>query len=120
MITRRALVLSGTAAALLPLPSLAQSRKERERILGLWREQLQADLDAKLARGCGGRFSVLDFQYLPAKGGLEMNAVVQLDWPPGIRRRKFRHAGSEAQDVYRALRDEARGTFRQAWPDCIA
>ena len=123
MITRRdasKLVLAGSASALLSLPALAQSQAERERILGLWKKRLQIDMDRSLARGCDGRFTVLDFRYIPGRGDLEMVAVIRLDWPPGLRIRRYARQGADAEAVYQAMKGDALGHFTDAWPDCVA
>ena len=123
MINRRdasKLVFAGSAAALLPLPSLAQSQAERERILGLWKKRLQKEMNRSLARGCAGTFTVLDFQYIPGQGSLEMICVIRLDWPPGFRVRRYAQQGADAETVYQAMKGEALAHFGGAWPNCVA
>lgn len=122
MITRRdasKLVLAGSAAALLPLPTLAQSKAEQQRILGLWKKRLQIDMDKSLAPGCDGRFTVLDYQYIPGRGSLDMISVIRLDWPPGLRIRRYARRGSDAETVYQAMTGDALNYFNGAWPDCV-
>jgi hypothetical protein len=123
MITRRdasRLVLAGTAAVLLPLPAAAQSQKERERILGLWKTRLEDEMNALVAGNCRARFTVLDYQYIPGGGQLEMSAVIQLDWPPGFLRRLFRETGNGAEPVYKSLRGAAAAEFRRNAVGCLA
>ena len=122
MITRRdasKLALAASASALLPLPALGQSQAEKERILGLWKKRLQIDMDRALKRGCDGRFTVLDYQYIPGRGSLDMSTVIRFDWPPGLRIRRYARRGDDAETVYQAMKGDALGYFNGAWPDCV-
>lgn len=110
MITRRdasKLVLSGTAAAVLPLRLDAQSPQQ-------FAEALEAELNGQLGASCKGRFRVRDFQIERVRGELHMVSVVRLDWPPGVRQRPFHRRGSEARAMYDAMLNEALFRFGRA------
>lgn len=106
------LVLAGPALALSPLPAVGQSPQQ-------WAQRLQDDLDTHLLPGCDGTLRLVAFDARGNKRRIQMAAIIQLDWPPGMRRRRFDAAGEKGDAVYNALLNQALFSFAKAWPGCV-
>lgn len=106
------LVLAAPALALAPLPAAARSRME-------WARQLQGDLDAHLLPGCNGKLTLTGFDAGRVSQRIQMAALIRLDWPPGMRQRRFDAFGDKEDAAYRALLNQALFSFAKAWPGCV-
>ena len=77
-------------------------------------ERLAEDLNAALRPDCGGSFTV-------ARVAVEdvpfwsIEAAVQLNWPPGTRRRPFLGLGDEGAEAYAKVLAEAQAYFGEVW-----
>lgn len=111
-LTRRETSRLLLAGALLPataLPGTAASSQG-------WARRFQRDLDAHLVAGCDGRLTLQGFGMGNRDGQALMAGVVQLDWPPGMRRRRFEAAGDREDLAYRQLLNLTLASFAKAWP----
>lgn len=106
------LLLAGALVPLVPGGSMAAGRED-------WVRRLQSDLDAHLISGCDGTLRLVGFGMGQRGGGVAMAAVIQLDWPPGFRRRRFDAQGDQAGAAYEQLLNEALLSFARAWPGCV-
>ena len=48
-----------------------------------------------------------------------MEAVVRLDWPPGMRQRPFLFYAPDPEQTYDGLRERVMAEFARAHPACI-
>lgn len=113
-LTRRDLskLALGTALAAPAAPAAAFFHKRRTpESIG---EQLARDLTARLKPECNGSFSVplVEAQDVPF---WTINAVVQLNWPPGLRRHPFASVGQDGDEAYAQLLTEAEAHFNAIW-----
>lgn len=105
----------GTALSVSATPAVAFFHRRTD-----WAALLASDMNEALGRGCAGKFTVIDFVHAPGEGLHSMMAVVQLDWPPGERRRRFVRDGGTGEMAYKALKAEVLGYFGGTWPGCVA
>lgn len=106
------LVLAGPVLAATPLAAMAQSREQ-------WAVQLQQDLDSHLLPGCDGKLTLKAFDMGRRASQFQMAAVIELNWRPGLRRRRFDAFGDKDDAAYRALLNQALFSFAKAWPGCV-
>ncbi|NNE87155.1 MAG: hypothetical protein HKN27_03685 [Silicimonas sp.] len=114
-LTRRqatGLLFASTTAALVPAIAAAETEETLAFKLG-------EALNGRLKRGCNGRFSVPMFHLSGTRKNVVMRASVQMEWPPGIRRRPFRSVGTSQQEAIVAMFQDALVEFGGAWPKCI-
>lgn len=105
------LLLSGTAVGLSPLPLGAATPQE-------WAARFEKDLRSHLLPGCDGTLTLEAFGFESAERA-RMAAVVRLDWPPGMRKRRFDSVGDKPDTTYNALLNQALFEFAKAWPGCV-
>ncbi len=116
MLTRRdasKVLLAGAALPLLPASADAATV-----------EQLTALLVRRLNRhivsDCAGKITVPLFQpSRPAEGGSQLYCVIQLDWPPGFRRRPFLGKGRTLEAAFNEVENKALVSFAETWPGCV-
>ena len=84
-----------------------------------WPSRLQAELDTHLMPNCDGKLTLKAFDVARPGGRVQMAAVIQLDWPPGVRRRRFDAFGDEEDAAFQALLNRALFSFAKAWPGCV-
>lgn len=106
------LVLAGSALALSPLSAIAQSPEQ-------WAAQLQQDLNSHLLPGCDGKLTLKGFDMRRGSSRFQMATVIELEWPPGMRSRRFDAFGDKDDAAYRALLNQALFSFAKAWPGCV-
>ncbi|MDA8584897.1 hypothetical protein N9L47_01360 [Rhodobacteraceae bacterium] len=106
------------ASSLLPYAALGQSNGTNSEDLKL-AERLGRVLNDKLKPDCQGTFSVLAFQQGRVRGVPAMATLVQLDWPPGIRRRLIRSGGRTEEAAFQAVIDNSIRTFARSGPTCL-
>ena len=107
------LMLAGAGASAVPVAVSARSNQD-------WRDQLQAELESALQPGCGGVFDVRAFgQGKQSDGQLHFACVVQLDWPPGFRRRRFDEIAHSESAAYNGLANKVLFYFAKTWPGCV-
>ncbi len=106
------LLLAGVVAPCLPAPAFAASSDS-------WARRFQRDLDQHLVGGCDGELSLLKFGMSSRSNDVWMACVVQLDWPPGTRRRRFDARGGEDEAAYSQLLNLTLFSFAKAWPGCV-
>lgn len=111
------LVLAGPALAAGAGPAAAFLH--RRRAPDDWPSRLQAELDAHLMPDCDGKLTLKAFDMARPGGRVQMAAVIQLDWPPGLRRRLFNAFGDEEDAAFQALLNQALFSFAKAWPGCV-
>ena len=107
------LILAGTAALAAPTPGLAQSDRD---LAG----RLQQELNDRLFPGCAGQFTVTGFGSARRKGRDMMAALIRLDWPPGMRQRRFDASGDGKDATLDNIVTQALFEFGRAWPECVA
>ena len=73
-------------------------------------ERLVNDLNAAAPTGCGAVFSVPRIQTEDAPFW-SLEVTVQLDWPPGVRRRPAIGVGASVQEAYAVLFADAQARF---------
>ncbi len=108
------------AASVNPGLALAQQRRETREFDQDLADLLALILNDALRPGCSGQFSVRFFKTGQQNGGIVMEAVVRMDWPPGHRQRELSGLGSTEEGAFGALLDACRVTFGAAWPGCLA
>ncbi len=130
-LTRRQTTALMIAAGVCPGLAFAQNKKKKKK--GKRRksselsppahpelaELLAALLNDRLNPDCAGKFSVPAFDIATVQDGLEMKAVVRMDWPPGWRRRRLAGVGGSEEAAFRSLFDACIQTFGEAWPGCM-
>lgn len=77
-------------------------------------ERLAADLNAALRPECDGSFSVSQIAVQDAPFSI-IDAAIQLDWPPGLRRRPFLGIGDDNAMAYDKVLAAARAYFEKVW-----
>lgn len=82
-----------------------------------WPSRVQAALDAILPRGHGSRLTLSSYEVRP---GNSLTATVELDWPPGLRRRSFEVSAQTEAALVERLLAEVRQSFADAIPDAVA
>lgn len=82
-------------------------------------KKLGKALNGRVKGNCEGAFRVTKFELSGSRKNVVMRAVIQLDWPPGVRRRPFRSTGKNQQEAIVAMFQESLGAFHKNWPDCI-
>ena len=77
-------------------------------------EHLTTELNAALKPGCAGQFTVVNLktQDVPFWA---IDAVIQLDWPPGTRRLPFFGTGDDADEAVDKVLAKSKAYFREAW-----
>lgn len=116
MITRRdttRLLLGTAAAALVPGVSHGATREEWIAILG-------ERLAQATPPGCGTTLSLVSFGVDKKGGNAGMSAVVQMDWSPGFRKRRFDASARGEQATYDLLVADIVREFARANPGCVA
>lgn len=100
----------GTALVVRACPAFALSapRLTPETIA----QRLARDLTAAVREGQGAVFSVAHVQMKDTPRST-IGATVQLDWPPGTRRRPVSGMGVTAEEAYNALLANAKTEFRE-------
>ena len=114
-LTRRettGLLIASAAVTLVPSSAAAETAETLALKLG-------DALNGRLLRGCEGRFAVPDFELSGTRRNVIMQATVQLNWPPGMRKRPFHSAGGSQQEAIVAMFKDALREFGSAWPECI-
>lgn len=97
---------------LLPASAKAQSRDD-------WARALQQALNDHLVSDCDGKLTLNRFGMGKRGGRVVMVSVIRLDWPPGMRSRRFEASGSSEQAVFNQLVNQALFSFAKAWPGCV-
>ena len=109
MLRRRTLLLALAAApALTATPSLASVRSD-------WAARLQRDLDRAVPPGSKTRL-LLARMRLEGGGDTAMTAVVEMHWPPGLRRRSHTTRAATPETAYEALLSAILTEFAMADP----
>lgn len=75
-------------------------------------ERLVNDLNAAAPTGCGAVFSVPRVQTEDVPFW-SIEVAVQVDWPPGMRRRPVMGVGANVNEAYEALLAEAKARFSE-------
>lgn len=116
MFTRRdtTKMLLGSAAAT-AFPSVAGAGKRED-----WVAAIQKALASATRPGGGTRLTLTQFGFRKSGGRASMAAIVRMDWPPGIRTRRFDVRGASEQGAFEALVEQVTAEFRRANPDGIA
>lgn len=116
MLTRRdasKALLAGAALPFLPATADAATVKELASLMA-------RRLNRHLVSNCDGLITVIDFQPgRPPEGGSQLVCVIQLDWPPGFRRRRFQAKGRTLEAAFNDVENMALLSFAKAWPGCI-
>lgn len=115
MITRRdttMMLLAATAASSLPGRARAASAEE-------WKRALEQALDAASVTGKGTRLSLVDFGFGKKSGWSGFSTVVRMDWPPGMRTRRFDLTAEGEQQTFKRLIGMILAEFRQANPEGV-
>ena len=116
MLTRRdasKFLLAGAALPLLPASVDATTAEDLAALLA-------RRLNGHFVSGCRGRFTVPLFQpRVTRRNGAALACAIQLEWPPGIRRRPFRATGDTFEAAFRRVENEALISFAKTWPGCI-
>ena len=97
---------------LLHAPARARTRDD-------WARALQQGLNDHLVSDCDGKLTLSQFGMGNQGGRVAMASVIRLDWPPGIRSRRFDANGSDEQAVFEQLLNQALFSFAKAWPGCV-
>jgi hypothetical protein len=124
MLTRRAVNtgLASLVALAWGVPSTGAAAQAPEADFAA---RLQRDLDAAVRPGCGdtrltlARFTVARTA-TGARTAFRMDAVVRMDWPPGMRQRPFLFYAPDPEQTYAGLRARVLAEFAAAHPGCIA
>ena len=106
------LILASTSLLAIPGVAVAQNNEDLAR-------QLQQEMNDHLLPGCGGQFRVTGFGAGRRSGRTVMAAIIRLDWPPGMRQRRFDAAGDNRPATYRNIVNQALFEFGKAWPGCV-
>jgi len=107
------------AGSLMPYAALAQSTSTEGLVPDL-PELLGLVLNEKLGPECDGTFTVLNFEQGRISGYPAMASVIQLDWPPGFRRRLIRSGGRTVEDAFRALIHNSTRSFAPKSTSCVS
>lgn len=83
-----------------------------------WPTKLQKDLNKHVIPGCNGTLTLTGFG-IQSGQKVKMETVIQLNWPPGTRTRKFTAIGADAEATYNALLNQALFDFAKSWPGCV-
>ncbi|MEL6545022.1 MAG: hypothetical protein AAFQ82_10385 [Myxococcota bacterium] len=86
-----------------------------------WSARLEADLNAYIVDSaeCAGSMDVVDLERSRSGGRERFYAVVQLNWPPGLRRRPFYVTGQTAELTYQQLLNAVLYNYGDVWRGCI-
>ena len=103
----------------MPYAALAQSTSTEGLVPDL-PELLGLVLNEKLGPECDGTFTVLNFEQGRISGYPAMASVIQLDWPPGFRRRLIRSGGRTVEDAFRALIHNSTRSFAPKSTSCVS
>jgi hypothetical protein len=106
------LLLASATATLIPNVASAETAESLARKLG-------EALNGRLLQNCGGRFGVVRFKLEGTRKNVVMRSVIQLNWPPGTRRRPFRSVGTNQQEAIVAMFGDALVEFKRTWPECV-
>ncbi|MBT8417150.1 MAG: hypothetical protein KJO42_06890 [Silicimonas sp.] len=112
MITRRdtARLLLATAASA-ALPPLAHAATGEE-----WRGAVEQALRAAEVPSVGTRLNLVDFGFGSKSGWVGFSAVIRMDWPPGVRKRRFDLTAEGEQATFKAFVTMFVGEFRRVNP----
>lgn len=116
MITRRdtaRLILAGAATAMLPAPGLAASKDA-------WINALQDALANATPQGCGTRLTLTQFGFRKRGRTAAMSAIVRMDWPAGLRTRRFDASEPGENEAFNRLYRDIVREFGSANPRCFA
>lgn len=106
------LILAGAASLAFPAMGKAATAEE-------WAATLQEALSRATPAGCGTRLTLLSFGFDKRGRTAGMSAVVQMDWPPGLRRRRFDASEQGEQEAYARLWRDILREFGSANPGCV-
>ena len=115
MITRRdtTRLLLGAAAALAMPTGLAAATREE------WLGAMESALKSATVPGAGTELTLVGFDFAKTRSGAAMSAVVQMTWPPGIRRRPFTASEAGERETFIRLVGNIVAEFRAANPDGV-
>lgn len=109
MITRRdttRLLLAGAASLAIPPTALAATAEE-------WRQAFEGALDAAMIPEQGTRLTLVHFGFGRKSGWAGFSAVVRMDWPPGMRTRRFDATAEGERETFKALVESMLDEFRR-------
>lgn len=112
MITRRdstRLLLAGAASLALAPAARAATAEE-------WRKAFEDALNAAMVRENGTRLSLVHFGFGRKSGWAGFSAVVRMDWPPGMRMRRFDATAEGERETFRFLVGKMLDEFRAVNP----
>lgn len=102
----------------MPYAALAQSISTDGLVPDL-AELLGLVLNDKMKPDCEGTISVLTFERGRFRGHPSMASVIQLDWPPGLRRRLIRSGGRTEEAAFQAMIHNCVRTFSRPGSTCF-
>jgi hypothetical protein len=106
------LLLAGSAAAFFPVRGIAASREE-------WVEAVKGALDAATVPGSGTLLTLRAFGFEKKGRQAGMSAVIQMDWPPGYRSRKFEASEAGEQETFKQMVAQIVAEFREVNPEGV-
>lgn len=106
------LLMSGAALAL--VPNLAQGASADE-----WREALRKALAAATVPNAGTTLSLVGFGFGRTSGFIGFSAVVQMNWAPGVRKRRFDFTEEGEQETFKILVEAIVAEFQRVNPDGV-
>jgi hypothetical protein len=83
-------------------------------------QRLQRDLSARVLPASGTSIVVIGVYPTPEIGNNGLRAVVEMHWPPGMRRRPVDRAGADKDEAYAALLSATLDTFRAPNPGAFS
>lgn len=82
--------------------------------------RLARDLADRIRPGADTRIEVVALTPADMKGRVRFDAVLQMHWPPGLRRKPVAGDGADGEAAYRALLSQALDTFAAPNPSAFS